>query len=82
MAQIAVPEIADWCAVDILEDDGTLKRLADVWDALLSDRSYRPAWPEGEVVAHIREQAGVHFDPEIVEIFLEMMDVESNHPES
>jgi len=42
----------------------------DVWDALSSDRPYRKAWPEDKVRQHLREQAGKHFDPDIIEIFL------------
>ncbi|MBI2247826.1 MAG: HD domain-containing protein [Armatimonadetes bacterium] len=42
----------------------------DVWDALTSDRPYRKAWPEAKARAHIREQAGKHFDPRVVEAFL------------
>ncbi|MDW8327628.1 MAG: GAF domain-containing protein [Anaerolineales bacterium] len=44
--------------------------VADVWDALTSDRPYRPAWPKEQALAYIREQAGKHFDPQVVEIFL------------
>ena len=44
--------------------------VVDVWDALLSDRPYRDAWPEERVLEHIREQAGKHFDPRVVEVFL------------
>jgi HD-GYP domain-containing protein (c-di-GMP phosphodiesterase class II) len=44
--------------------------VVDVWDALLSDRPYREAWPEEKVLNHIREQAGSHFDPQVVEQFL------------
>ena len=45
--------------------------VADVWDALLSGRPYRPAWPEEKALEYIREQAGKHFDPQVVEVFLE-----------
>jgi len=45
----------------------------DVWDALRSDRPYRPAWPEKRVLEHIREAAGIDFDPHVVEIFLEIV---------
>jgi PAS domain S-box-containing protein/putative nucleotidyltransferase with HDIG domain len=45
----------------------------DVWDALLSNRPYRPAWPHAEVVQYLKEKAGQQFDPRIVEVFLEMM---------
>lgn len=47
--------------------------VVDVWDALRSDRPYRKAWPEEKVLNHIREQAGTHFDPVVVETFLEML---------
>lgn len=44
--------------------------IADVWDALRSDRPYRPAWPDEKALEYIREQAGKHFDPKVVEVFL------------
>lgn len=46
--------------------------VVDVWDALLSTRPYRDAWPEGEVLSHIRAQSGTHFDPQAVEAFLQL----------
>lgn len=48
--------------------------VADVWDALRSDRPYRPAWSVEKARAYIREQAGGHFDPQIVAKFLELLD--------
>jgi len=45
----------------------------DVWDALCSDRPYRQSWPEEKVLAYIREQAGTHFDPKAVELFLRVI---------
>jgi PAS domain S-box-containing protein len=44
--------------------------VVDVWDALNSDRPYRPAWPKEKILRHIQEQAGIHFDPEIVTTFI------------
>jgi putative nucleotidyltransferase with HDIG domain len=44
--------------------------VADVWDALRSDRPYRPAWPEARVRDHIRALSGTHFDPRVVNAFL------------
>ncbi|MCJ7625569.1 MAG: PAS domain S-box protein [Anaerolineaceae bacterium] len=44
--------------------------VVDVWDALLSKRPYRDAWPEEKVRSYIQEQAGSHFDPEVVTAFL------------
>ncbi|MEJ2184149.1 MAG: GAF domain-containing protein [Nitrospirota bacterium] len=46
--------------------------VVDVWDALSSDRPYRPAWPREHVLSYLREQSGVHFDPSVVETFLGM----------
>ena len=44
--------------------------VADVWDALSSDRPYRKAWTEEKVMDYIRQQSGTHFDPAVVEAFL------------
>ena len=47
--------------------------IVDVWDALTSERPYRPAWSKERALAYIREQAGKHFDPRIVKIFLDIL---------
>jgi PAS domain S-box-containing protein len=47
--------------------------VVDVFDALTSDRPYREAWSQEEAVRYIREQAGVQFDPRVVETFLELV---------
>jgi putative two-component system response regulator len=47
--------------------------VADVWDALTSNRPYRPAWTEEQALAYIREQSGKHFDPKVVELFFEVI---------
>jgi putative nucleotidyltransferase with HDIG domain len=44
--------------------------VADVWDALRSDRPYRKSWSVNKVREHIRGLAGTHFDPKVVEAFL------------
>ncbi len=46
--------------------------VVDVWDALTSNRPYRKPMPLEEVRQYIGKQAGVHFDPHIVEVFLQM----------
>ncbi len=48
--------------------------IIDVWDALNSDRPYRKAWPKEKALAHIKEQSGKHFDPEVVVNFLDMLE--------
>jgi PAS domain S-box-containing protein len=45
--------------------------VADVWDALRSDRPYRPAWSDDRARDYIREQAGTHFDPRAVDLFFQ-----------
>jgi PAS domain S-box-containing protein len=45
--------------------------IADVWDALTNDRPYRKAWPKEKALEYIREQSGKHFDPQVVEVFLQ-----------
>ena len=47
--------------------------VADVWDALSSERPYRPPWPRRRVVEHLQSRAGTHFDPNIVEKFIEVV---------
>jgi PAS domain S-box-containing protein/putative nucleotidyltransferase with HDIG domain len=44
--------------------------IADVWDALKSERPYRTAWAEEKVCAHIRSLSGTHFDPQVVDAFM------------
>ncbi|MGE4290854.1 MAG: HD domain-containing phosphohydrolase [Desulfovibrio sp.] len=48
--------------------------LADVYDALGSERSYKQAWPEERILALIREERGHHFDPQVVDAFFEIYD--------
>jgi HD-GYP domain-containing protein (c-di-GMP phosphodiesterase class II) len=45
----------------------------DVYDALTSDRPYRQAWTKEKVLEYISEQNGKHFDPQVVEIFMQML---------
>jgi PAS domain S-box-containing protein/putative nucleotidyltransferase with HDIG domain len=46
--------------------------VADVWDALRSDRPYRQGWSEGRVREHIQTLSGTHFDPEAVAVFMQI----------
>ncbi len=47
--------------------------VVDVWDALTSDRPYRAAWLPGKTLAHIQAGAGNHFDPHVVEVFVDLI---------
>ena len=44
--------------------------VVDVYDALTSDRPYRASWSKEQALAYIRSEAGRHFDPAVVDIFL------------
>jgi HD-GYP domain-containing protein (c-di-GMP phosphodiesterase class II) len=46
--------------------------VVDVWDALGSDRPYRPAWPTAQVAEHVRNGRGTHFEPRVVDAFLDL----------
>ena len=50
---------------------GRIMAIADVYDALISDRSYKSAFPHEQAVDIIRNGSGTYFDPELVKIFLE-----------
>jgi len=52
---------------------GRIVSIADVFDALTSVRPYKPAWPLEEACQWLREQRGRHFQPELVDLFLEQL---------
>jgi PAS domain S-box-containing protein len=47
--------------------------VVDVWDSLLSSRPFRDAWPPQQVLDYLRQQAGVQFDPQVVDKFLQLL---------
>ncbi len=47
--------------------------IVDVYDALTSDRPYRQAWSKAAALEHIRQESGKHFDPDLVNLFMEFM---------
>lgn len=47
--------------------------VVDVWDALRSDRPYRPAWTREATLKHIQAQSGTHFDPKVVDAFVKLV---------
>ena len=53
---------------------GRIVGLVDVFDALTSDRCYRPAMPLGKALAIITEGRGNHFDPELFDLFFANLD--------
>jgi putative nucleotidyltransferase with HDIG domain len=48
--------------------------VADVWDAICSERPYNSAWPRDKAIKYLLEQSGTHFDPRIVDIFLDLVE--------
>ena len=48
--------------------------IADVWDALSNDRPYHEAWSREKIIRYFIDESGKHFDPEIMNIFLEMLE--------
>lgn len=52
---------------------GRIVAVADVFDALTHDRPYKQAWPKDKAVEEIKSLSGSHFDPTIVEAFIEIV---------
>ena len=48
--------------------------VVDVWDALTNERPYRPSWSKEKALEYIISQSGSHFDPEVVKLFLEVIE--------
>jgi len=64
---------------------GRIVAVADVFDALINTRHYKPAWSLDEVVAHLRRERGQHFDPACVNALLrrldDVLDIQKQHAE-
>ena len=54
--------------------EGQVAAVADVFDALTSDRPYRKAFTLENTIQIMREERGKHFDPRLVDLFLEDVD--------
>jgi putative nucleotidyltransferase with HDIG domain len=50
--------------------------IVDVWDAITSERPYRKGWTKQKALKYLREQSGKHFEPRIVNAFLEIFENE------
>ena len=53
---------------------GRIVAIADVFDALATDRVYKKAWPLKKIFEHLKEQSGKQFDPKLIELFLNHLD--------
>src|SRR5207247_52484 len=49
--------------------EGRICAVADVFDALTSERPYKKAWAMEDAIEEIKRSAGKHFDPHLVEVF-------------
>ena len=54
--------------------EGRIVAVADVFDALTSKRPYKAAWSVEDALKFMHEQAGIHFDPELVHLFTAQID--------
>lgn len=61
-------------AGEVIPLEGRIVAVADVYDALVSERPYKKAWPQEEAVAEIKRLSGSSFDPSVVEAFLRVLD--------
>jgi len=53
---------------------GRITAVADVFDALGSDRCYKKAWEDEKIFELLKEERGKHFDPQLVDIFFEHLE--------
>jgi len=59
---------------DAIAIPGRLMAVVDVYDALVNKRIYKPAFPHSNAVSMIKEESGAHFDPDIVDAFLDIVE--------
>jgi putative two-component system response regulator len=59
---------------DEISIEGRIIAVADVFDALTSKRPYKDAWSVEKTISHMKEQAGSHFDPAIIDLLVEKLD--------
>ncbi|MGE6517558.1 HD-GYP domain-containing protein [Lysinibacillus sphaericus] len=48
--------------------------IVDVYDALVSKRSYKESWSKEEALTYLKEQKGIHFEPSLVDAFIKVID--------
>lgn len=60
-------------AAEAIPIEARIVALADVFDALTARRPYKEPWPLADTLAHLQAQAGLHFDPSLVPLFLDLV---------
>ena len=53
---------------------GRITAIADVFDALGSDRCYKKAWKDEDIFKLLKDEKGKHFDPKLIDLFFENID--------
>jgi putative two-component system response regulator len=61
-------------AAEDIPSEGRVTAIADVYDALTSDRVYRLAFDPADAIAHMRSGRGRHFDPDLLDLFIDTID--------
>ena len=61
-------------AGEAIPSEGRVTAIADVYDALTSDRVYRLALDPIDAIAHMRSGRGKHFDPDLLDLFIDTID--------
>lgn len=54
--------------------EGRIAAIADVFDALTSERPYKQAWSVEQAIALLEDESGKHFDPQLVALFIQEID--------
>jgi putative two-component system response regulator len=58
---------------EVIPIAGRIVTVADVFDALISERPYKEAWPPTEAIEEVQRQGGKQFDPRVVNAFLQVV---------
>ena len=74
IGKIGIPDAILRKAGPLDDDEWRIVAIADVFDALTSERPYKPGWPVDKAIGALREGAGRHFDPALVELFIARLD--------
>jgi putative two-component system response regulator len=51
---------------------GRITSICDVFDALISERPYKPAWPIEKALEEVKSKSGSYFDPRLVVLFMKL----------
>jgi len=72
-------KVRELCSVPMTGEEipvaARITALADVYDALISSRVYKEAWPEDKVIEEIVKGRGTQFDPDVVDAFMDIQNV-------